>query len=155
MQLSVSVNPHTPEMQLLLLTTAGDHLTWVCVCGRKCVSVCVRACVCFVLFLIMLSMISLRGVISLPLRAFHLSGSLCWPPSNCFVCVASTQMKSWTKVFSRPTCSYRSVCVGGCVRQREKDSDRLISIAHSKSCCHPESHKILCEQLSHCHTFFL
>lgn len=65
---SLPSHTHTRDAALLL-TTAGDHLTR----ARMWESVCVLYC------------FSLRGVISLPLRAFHLSGSflklflLVWP----------------------------------------------------------------------------
>lgn len=92
MHLSVSVIPHTHTRDAtLLLTTAGDHLARVCM----------RESVCFALFVIMHSVISLRGVISLPLRALFPSLWLSLLASLKLFCVCwyHSDEKSRTKVF--------------------------------------------------------
>lgn len=155
MQLSVSVNPHTPEMQLLLLTTAGDHLTWVCVCGRKCVCVCARVCVFCTVSHYAFHDIIKRGNIS-PLKSFSslwlsLLASL---KLFCLCCLHSDEELN-EGFLSAYLFLYKCVWVGVFDKERKIQTGSYQLHIALKSCCHPESHKILCEQLSHCHTFFL
>lgn len=72
---------HTRDATLLL-TTAGDHLArvYVYVGEAECVFCAV-------------SHYAFHNIVKRGNTSPFMSHSLCWPPSNCFVCVPSTQMR--------------------------------------------------------------